>query len=87
MLWCVCVQEKEGKFDFCNVHGSKQLITLVRARQRARGILRQAALPAKYNTAGWGCKALLVYEAGPPFEMLLPIASDWRECCAPSFTI
>lgn len=81
------MEEKEGKFDFFNVHGSKRLITLARARQRARGILHETALPTKYSAAGWGCKALLVYESRPPFEVLLPIASDWRERCALSFTI
>lgn len=79
------MKEKEGKFDFFNVRGSKRLITLARARQRARGILHKAALPAKYGAAGWGCKALLVYKSRPPFEMLLPIVSVWRECCVLGF--
>lgn len=81
------MQEQEGKFDFFNVHGSRRLITLGRARQGARGILLQAALPAKLSLAGWGCKALLVYSSRPPFEMLLPIPADWRGCRAPSWMI
>lgn len=69
-------KSREGKFDFFNVRGSRRLITLARARQGARGILLEAAVPAKLSLAGWGCKALLVYDSRPPLEMLLPIPSD-----------
>lgn len=81
------MQEKEGKFDFFNVRGSRRLITLARARQRARGILHGVNLPRELRAAGWGCKALLVYKSRPPFEMLLPMGSERRERCALSFMI